>query len=258
MDHGVNVPFRMYATHFGNLLGDGETQLVTWYGCLVIYPDADLGSARPNSWWVRVSVSRSNFANCLLIRMLEFEFEFVRMSNFSIGSTSNFRSNSCTIFRSNFPSNSLVGVRVRAWQVVQRVLGLPGSSLDGRVRRRTRHWHIFNFSAPPLGAIVRVGRDWKLLVWLPINILWLPIRLHRISAGFSTFLLGSANLTSRKPWFALFPRPGETEFPMVGAWLRVEQRVEADTLDIHWSPKFGWSNLVRHSSHVEHFGSTSN
>ena len=59
MDHGVNVPFRMYATHFGNLLGDGETQLVTWYGCLVIYPDADLGSARPNSW-------------------LEFEFELGR------------------------------------------------------------------------------------------------------------------------------------------------------------------------------------
>jgi len=64
-----------------------------------------------------------------------------------------------------------------------------------------------------------------------------------LAGGLSTSLSGSVVLTSRKPWFAPLPRPEEAAFPMVGAWVRVGRGVEADTGDLHWSPKFGWSNL---------------
>jgi len=35
-----------------------------------------------------------------------------------------------------------------------------------------------------------------------------------LAGGLSTSVSGSANLTSRRPRFALLPRPGEAEFPM--------------------------------------------
>jgi len=38
-----------------------------------------------------------------------------------------------------------------------------------------------------------------------------------LAGGLSTSLSGSIILTSRKPWFAPLTRPGEAEFPMVGA-----------------------------------------
>jgi len=54
-----------------------------------------VGSARSNSWGVRVSVTWSNLANCLLGHMIWFEFDWL---NF-VGSASNFRSGSWMDFR---------------------------------------------------------------------------------------------------------------------------------------------------------------
>jgi len=53
-----------------------------------------------------------------------------------------------------------------------------------------------------------------------------------LAGGLSTSVSGSVVLTSRKPWAEPLPRPEEVEFPMVGASVRVGQRVEADTPDM--------------------------
>jgi len=58
---------------------------------------ARVGSARSNSWRVRVSVTLSNLANCLLGHAIWFKFDW---SNFSVGSASNFRSRSWMDLRS--------------------------------------------------------------------------------------------------------------------------------------------------------------
>jgi len=138
----------------------------------------------------------------------------------------------------------------------------PTSASCGRKTARCR-WklrYVPKFTAASRGSScdsVRVLVDRKLFMRLPIRGFCYFLLGSGLAGGLSTSLSWSVILTSRKQWFAPLPRPGEAAFPMVGAWVRVGRGVEADTRDLHWSPKFGWSNLVWHSSHVEQFKSTS-